>query len=152
MLKDFVIRKRLLQVAVSAIEKELTEFVLEIAVQRLAIVRILADRANAHDCSLAILTDDGRLRRLNGLVAATDALPLLDASFAEAVLALAALFRINHHHLTDATDKVRVELLRAHLSCLTLNGILSCTVLNSNATESSWIELNWDIIFDWFAH
>jgi len=75
-------------------------------------------------------------------------LPLLNAPTAETVLALGALFSVDHHHLADTTDEMFVESL---LSCRAHNTI-ACDFGGSRyPTEGSWVDLDLDICGHRFA-
>ena len=75
-------------------------------------IALFAHGADDNEVPLAIIADNILTRRVSQLVVGAHLLPLADAPRTKAVLALATLFCIEYHHLTDSTDEVLVECFR----------------------------------------
>lgn len=83
--------------------------------QRCSCVSFFAHWTNNYQVSLPIITNDSLPGGIGQFVISANVLPLADALGAEAVLALAALLRVQNHHLADPTHEVRIKLVLLRL-------------------------------------
>ena len=108
--------------------------------QRLARVCFFAHRAHHRQIPLSVITDHGLRRRIHHFIVCADFLPLLDASRAEDVLALATLFRLYYNSLANTADKVLVKL------CIAVLQVFLALVIRADPAVRSRVDLYRDIL------
>ena len=139
-LDDFFVSFWLVFAADLALEEEWVQFVFEVAVQGLARVCFFAHRAHHRQIPLSVITDHGLRRRIHHFIVCADFLPLLDASRAEDVLALATLFRLYYNSLANTADKVLVKL------CIAVLQVFLALVIRADPAVRSRVDLYRDIL------